>query len=184
MRRAILLLVPLFLFACDRQPVAPEVSPTVDIGNAPAQTGIVVRGDYSDGYYFFDSKSNLTAFVGVDIVQFCTDYSSLENGPWADKELRDRIVTLGQGRDLQTSVWAGDFGFDCAVIEASSPVATGFADMNLTYSDLLGSAEHASTAVSITAHGILEWVGGGKAIFHAQNKLTPQKELISSVSLR
>jgi hypothetical protein len=32
MRRAALLLVPLFLFACDRQPVAPEISPSFDLG--------------------------------------------------------------------------------------------------------------------------------------------------------
>ena len=39
MRRLALLLVPLFLFACDREPVAPEISPTLGVSATQTQVG-------------------------------------------------------------------------------------------------------------------------------------------------
>jgi hypothetical protein len=147
MRRATLLLVPLFLFACDREPVAPDITPTLDIANAPEESGIVVRYGTALGFNLGDPAADLVAFMGWDIVNWCAgDNPGYGAQVRAEKEIMEgyRSVMLGTAADLKTSVWrlseiaAATWSAICAKIAATEPLATGFSSAVYTDNAFVG----------------------------------------------
>jgi len=71
MRRAALLFVPLFLFACDREPVAPDAaSPSLNASEAHAADLVF----YRDGtWWLFDGAGNLGPASGCDGLDIFTN---------------------------------------------------------------------------------------------------------------
>jgi len=135
MRRAVLLLVPLLLLACDRQPVAPDISPTFDIANAPEESGIVVRAEIPTGLGLAYPPGDLYAFIGIDLADFCDDLNFTgELVFMATKNMMEgyRAVALIKG-ELEASVWrrseifagAATWWDVCDNIAATEPLATG-----------------------------------------------------------
>ncbi len=163
MRRLSLLLVPLVLLACERQPVAPDIAPTLNIANAPALTGIVVRADYPLGYLDRDPKTGLGMALGVDAYDVCTpgpnNYYMM---PWADKELVDRIVANAQGTEVPTQIWyVPEAPWTCAMVLASEPIATGVSKVFGVLTGLFGADAQNTRQAIWGAHGLLD-----NGVFH------------------
>lgn len=147
MHRAVPLLVPLLLLACDRQPVAPDITPSLDIANAPEESGIVVRYGTPLGFYLADGAADLVAFMGWDIAAWCAG-DEFEWGAQvrAEKEIMDgyRSVLLAKATDLETSVWrlseinAASWPAICTKIAATNPLATGFSSALYTDNSFVG----------------------------------------------
>jgi len=141
----------------------------------PAQSGIVTRTTAPDALvvFFYDPGNDLTHFIGVDIVGFCSgeltpgeaiaDLSLLEvliNG-----QDRERLVYMDQGEGY-AGVWQGDVisGDLCGNVLGSPPVAQGSVTWRYTDNDIdwFSSCEADGTSPShanswgFVARGVLE----------------------------
>jgi hypothetical protein len=125
--------------------------------NAPAESGVVVRGGRIDGVYFIDAKRGLTAFLGFDPVELCDGTATGEFIAWQDINLpqhEGRIVEILQGRDMQMSVWpfASE---DCADYYTGEAIGYGRGDVVSTDNDLLAwfFDRPSSNAANLVFHG-------------------------------
>jgi len=159
MRKLTFLLIPLLVLACDRQPVAPDVAPTLDIANAPELTGIVLRFDRPFGFYARDPETGLFFTLGVDGYELCSSGApDIYSMRVARTELVDRFVLNVQGTSVPTQVWFMPAGIPtCDDILSSQPIATGESEV---FSQQTGNAQNTAQAIW-GAHGILD-----NGVFH------------------
>jgi hypothetical protein len=160
------LLVPLLLFACDREPVAPGDTPTLDITNGPAASGVVIRGEGVAAWAWPDVKSGLQVVAGVDMLEFCAGIINFDVTPIKYANLPDgRINELAQGM-VQATVW--DFvDFDCALFTTRDPVASGVARYQYTDNDVTLAGENSADSWGVTVHGTLARPNGDEAALAA-----------------
>lgn len=161
MRRLVFTLVPLLL-ACERQPVAPDVSPSFDFANAPDFTGIVVRGEAVGGASWPDPEKNLRITIGFDPVELCADPMAFDLLIFASKNLPiDRTNMLLELNDARIAVWPFS-GNSCASYRTVAPLATGYGDLVATNNDYpFGSANANTHTRGLSAHGTLAWTADG-----------------------
>jgi hypothetical protein len=185
MRRFALTLAPLLLLACDRAPVAPvagpNVEPTFNIANAPLESGIVVRAGWPVAGYRLDPETQLGLAIGMGAKEICSGASFYSFLTWADKLLRDRLVTIGQGTDIPTEVWDASLGLDCPSIMAGEPLATGVSQNVSTINNLAGLSDRVPRIQTWTAHGILTRQNGEKAIFHWRFRFRGNQDLLDDL---
>ena len=172
MRTLTLPIVPLFFLACGREPVAPDISPTFDIGNAPTQSGIVARAGWPTFIVWRVPAAGLAVTLGVDAAEWCSSPGTADATivTYADKELIDRIVSVGHDTDIPTQVWehwSGEtWGAICArILTGTLPLATGVSHYVSTANDLFGTGVGSDVAMA-TLHGLLTRPSGGQAVFH------------------
>ena len=181
MRRLALFLVPLLLLACDRQPAAPDAAstPTFDIGNAPPQSGIVLRNGEPFFFLWGFPSENFEVAIGADAREFCAGWPD----PWgaefsivtrAHKQLVDRLMSRFQGRDVTTGVWPygyRDMAIFCAQINGGAePFATGVTRVSEFASDWWYEGDPRQVDL-IMSHGFLTRPDGRRAIFNLQMQL-------------
>lgn len=169
MRRAMLFLVPLVLLACDRQPVAPDVTPTLGIADGPAQSGIVTR--VADGalvgWFVSDPETQLVLLLGVSAADFCDgapytiDEADLQIGRPPSDEGRFVIRVSGPA---QATVWAR--GTACV----APPIATGEVSYRETDNDRMVAGTHNANAWGWMANGPVELTAGGTAQLNAHSR--------------
>lgn len=155
------------LLACELNAptdVVPQGPPLFAIANAPAVSGIVIRGEEPFATTWFDPNAGTRVVIGVDPVQFCGG-AGFEVVPFQDAILSDgRFVRLLQGRAMTTSVWPFT-GFSCALFTTVTPLATGVSDLVYTDNDLFGSVDPNANAWGYLAHGTLTRPSGAAAGF-------------------
>lgn len=191
MRRLALFLVPLLFLACERQPAAPDAAnaPSFGISNAPPMSGIVVRNGFPEVPVFGDPSAGLTVVQGVDARVVCTrfDPADWHIDTYADKQLRDRIVTIGQDKDIPTQVWS--YGGPthetiCAmVLGGAEPLATGVARFVYVSNDLFGTGR-GNDVTNADSHGLLTRPDGSQAVFHLKVRFTQGAPTNVTISLR
>lgn len=160
MRRAILLLVPLFLFACDREPAAPDTAPSFDFANAPDFSGIVSRSDGPAAYTFADPATGWRVTFGLDVAEYCAGIIDFDLLYWSDKYLpTDRLVSLNK-MEARTAVWPF-LAFDCALFTTVDPLASGLSTFYYIDNDLFGSDNPNVNAWGFKATGTLAWTADG-----------------------
>ena len=162
------LVVSAFLAACAESPTGTE-SPQFSIADAPAESGIIVRGGFNAAVSWVDAKSGMRVIIGLDIVDLCTGPFTFDFFSFQDLNLPNgRIVEIVQGEDIQTSVW-GFLPFDCGQFTTVAPLASGLSDMVVTDNDLFGVApgDKNANAFGFRAHGSLTRPSGADAAFSA-----------------
>ena len=184
------------LVACSEQATSPQpatpASPAFDIGNAPPQSGIVLR----DGAPFFVlwgfPSEGFEVAIGVDAREFC----ALWPDPWgaefsivtrADKELVDRLMSRFQGTDVTTGVWPygyGDPAIFCAQVNGGAePFATGVTRVSQFSSDWNGTGGQRWVDM-IKSHGILTRPDGTRAVFNFQFQIRQWELTKATASLK
>jgi hypothetical protein len=168
MRCAGLLLIPLFALACDQEPVAPDITPTFDITNGPAESGIITRGQDVYAVFWADATTGLSVTFGVDNLEFCSGVIDFDFVPVKDANLASgRVVRLQTGM-TRASVW-GFTTFDCALFTTEEPVASGEAKVQYTDNDVyhwLGSG-HNKNAFTFKGTGTLTDADGNPVTLKA-----------------
>lgn len=173
MRKAALLLVPLFLLACDREPVAPDTIANFDAADAPPVTsGIVVR---HDGHFLLsvaDPDSDLWAFIGIDIYDVCDDFLYTRDViPVHDLFLTGRRIQLAKSDDARTSVWrlsaidGPDLPATCANIAATEPLAVGLSHVLYADNAVLTDVAPYANPYGWRFNGLLTGADGTKSAF-------------------
>jgi len=171
MRYLRIALLPLLLVACtDRGPVAPDVVPSFDFANAPAVSGVVVRGSGEElGLLALDEKTGLMAFIGVDIVTTCAGGdAALGLIHWQRHEAPtnpERIHSVYAGTDVPVTVWPA-FGLDCARLTTETPLGVGTVRVHGTDNDELRwlyPDQNNVNAFGFFAKGEVELTAGGSA---------------------
>jgi len=155
-------LLPLVFAACSEQSTVAslEDGPAFNFANAPAESGIVVRGETPVGVTWVDLDSGLRVVLGADMDEFCAGIVNFELIAFQDANLpTGRIVSVATG-EVQTRVW--DFlDFDCDLFTTIAPVAAGSANLQNNDNDLQGSAVNNTNTWGWTANGMLEWTADG-----------------------
>lgn len=178
-----LMLIPPFLLAsavaCEpnttTEPVPAEV-PSFDIANAPPLSGIVVRYGWPLGALLRDPQTGLGLAIGIGAQEFCSGTPGYYLQTWADNELADRIVSIGQSPDAPAEVWAAasPSEWTCAAILAGEPLASGVSKTVATFTDYLNTGS-GNPIVAWTGHGILTTADGARAVFHWRFKMNEQQ---------
>jgi hypothetical protein len=167
----LLTLVAFVAVSCDQQPLETSQQPTTtgltfNIANAPPQSGIVVRADYTAASLFVDPESGLGALLGVDPVEFCTGPAEFDFVSFQTAIQRDgRQVDHGMG-EWRAFVYPFTT-FDCGLFLTVEPLATGMATVVSTDNDLYGIApgDKNANAWGQTGHGTLVTPGGESVQF-------------------
>jgi len=100
------------------------------IQNAPALSGVVVRGEGPSGTVFtwVDAEKGMRVTISADMADFCdgdpVDWDILH---FQTVFREARLVTRIQEDDQKTAVWPFT-DFDCGLFTTVEPVATGYAD--------------------------------------------------------
>ena len=197
MKRSLALLaLGAVLVACSEQATSPQsatpVSPAFDIGNAPPQSGIVLR----DGAPFFVlwgfPSEDFEVALGVDAREFCAGWpdpwgAEFSIVPRADKELVDRLMSRFQGRDVTTGVWPygyRDPAIFCAQVNGGAePFATGVTRVSQFASDWNYSGGQ-RWVDNITSHGFLTRPDGSRAVFNLQLRFRQSEFFKATASLK
>lgn len=137
---SLLLLLIVIETGCSEEaaPTAALIDPSTDdpaegldkIGDAPAFSGVVVRGEGPSGAVFtwVDAEEGMRVTIAAHMADFCdgdpVDWDFLH----FQTVFRDaRLVTRIQEDDRRTSVWPFT-AFDCGLFTTVEPVATGYSD--------------------------------------------------------
>ncbi len=172
------------LVACSEQATAPQArtpaAPSFDIANAPPETGIVVRSAWNDILIWGVPSAGLEVVMGADAAEFCELWDNWNGDPspsfnsimtWADKVLFDRILTIGQDREVATQVWPYGGGaletFCPMVLGGAEPLATGVTK-GLQFSSDLGGTGRGADVNHQSYHGLLTRADGSQAVFKYQ----------------
>lgn len=172
------------VIACSEQSTSPQAgtanAPTFNISNAPSQSGIVVRSGFYDILIWGVPSAGLEVMMGADAAAFCTLWNGGVGDPspsfvsvmtYADKVLFDRVLTVGQDREVATQVWpyasGGLEGFCTMVLGGAEPLATGVTRGVQFFSDL-GGTGHGADVNFWDYHGLLTRPDGGQAVFSFQ----------------
>lgn len=173
--------------ACSEQATSPRTQatlssaePAFNIDNAPTETGVVVRSAWNDILIWGVPSAGLEVVMGADATDFCTLWDGGAGDPspsfvsimtWADKVLFDRILTIGQDREVATQVWpygGGELQTFCAmVLGGAEPLATGVTKGHQFSSDLGGTGRGADVNHQ-NYHGLLTRPDGSQAVFKYQ----------------
>lgn len=163
------------IVGCNEQPTsstdldAAAVAPAFAIDHAPAQSGIVMRGETSVGVGWTDEEDGTFVFIGIDPRDFCNGTFEVDFVPTHEAALPgDRgTLELAQGQDLRTTVWPFPGFSGCDLLEIYEPLASGVSD--LVYTDNFGFRAGRSNANTFgyRAHGTLVLANGADAAFSA-----------------
>ena len=179
MRRIVLLIVPLLVFACDRQPAAPDIAPTLDIANAPPFSGVVWRGETWEALTWADPKTGMRLSVGYDPVADCSgDFEPLSWLSFQALDLPSRLGLLELGT-AQASVW-GFTEYDCDLFSSEQPLAIGEAHFRYTDNDFFWSGENNANAWGFLVNGTLVASDGGAAQLAAHLRAVSGKGIKSA----
>lgn len=137
-------LVAALVVACSQQnaPTATSEAPThpqFNFTNNPDAGPIIVRGQTVFAVFWVDPKREISAVVGVDIVEFCSGVIDFDLSDFQDHIPpgdATRIMEIVQGDDVRASAWPFDF-FDCDLFLSETPLAEGLVDLRSTDNDLL-----------------------------------------------
>ena len=160
-------LLPLAFAACSEQSTVASLdqTPAFNFSNAPAESGIIMRGERPAAYTWVDVDSGLRLIIGADINEFCSGIINFDLVAFQDAYLPEGrpILEILQGEDMQTTVW--DFlPFDCVLFTSVDPAASGVADLVNTDNDLFGNAgDRNANAWTFTAQGTLTLASGADA---------------------
>jgi hypothetical protein len=160
-------LVAVLAVSCTDQATSPTAlndaavpAPSFGIGNAPAASGPnLIRYQGTFGYIINDPKRGIQALFGLDPADVCGfdfDLVYIQEITLPNEEV-DRIVSVLQGDNIQTSVW--DFtGFNCVLYGSETPLATGYSRLINTDNDLVGflTDRENANAFGVNAHGQLD----------------------------
>jgi hypothetical protein len=158
------------------RPGTPAMAPSFAIGNAPPQSGIVMRAGFPAPLIWGVPSAGLEVVMGVDAGEFCALWPDPSGATFsimtfADKILFDRVLTIGQESDVPTQVWAyggGDLDAFCAmVLSGAGPLATGVTRGVQFFSDLSGTGK-GSDIFMWNYHGFLTLADGSQAVFAFQ----------------
>ncbi len=162
MRHLRLALLPLVFTACSEQSTVASLDqgPEFNFSNAPAESGIVVRGETAVGLTWVDVDAGLRVVLGADLNEFCAAIVDFDIIALQDANLPSgRTVSLAAG-EVQTTVW--DFlAFDCDLFTTIAPVAWGSANLQNNDNDLAGSVVNNTNTWGWTAQGMLAWTADG-----------------------
>ncbi|NJD09956.1 MAG: hypothetical protein FIB01_05745 [Gemmatimonadetes bacterium] len=204
----VLLLLGGALAACSEQPTSPPAEPAFDISNGPAESGIVLRGQWGLGLIWGVPDAGVIVFAGAHAREDCAAWA-LYGDPdpehpeadhwlnhvyfdpvtWADKVLSDRLVGVAQGSDVPTEVWAysgGHFPVFCPSILADptiEPLAEGVTHVIVTSNDEFFGRTMGSV-YQVNLHGMLERPDGTPALFAFQLKFRNWEPSKVTVSLK
>lgn len=163
-----------FVVACGEQPASPTapdaaaMAPAFTIDNAPAQSGIVMRGETSVAVGWTDEKDGTFVFIGIDPRDFCNGVFDFDIVPFQEVYLTHG-GSLGhiQGHDLRTTVWPFPGFTGCGLLDIYAPLATGVSDLVNTDNMYTGGSPANANAFGFRAHGTLTLANGADAAFSA-----------------
>lgn len=162
MRPLRLALLPLVFAACSEQtPVASlDDAPAFNFTNAPAESGIITRGETVVGVTWVDVDAGLRVVLGADMDEYCAGIVDFDVVAFQNANLpTGRTVSILVG-EVQTRVW--DFlAFDCNLFTTVAPVAAGSADLQNNDNDLAGTVVNNTNTWGWTAQGMLAWTADG-----------------------
>ena len=138
MKRLVTLSLAALFVACGETPTEQAVDPSFGIADAPAVSGIVMRGETPVGLTWADPDKGTRIVTGADIYEFCTGPTDFRLVAFQDVAVSDdQTVRLFQGEDLWTGVFPFT-AFDCGLFLSTDPVGIGLADLIGTDNDLGG----------------------------------------------
>ncbi len=167
-------LMALFAVGCSDHTTSPTAridvshAPAFTIDNAPAASGIVMRGESSIGVGWPDFKAGTSVYIGFDPAELCTWTFDFDLVPFQEVHANggQRVLRHVQGRNLTTSVWPF-IGFNCGLFTSVAPLARGVSDLNATDNDVFVSGPVNANAFGYRAHGKLTRASGADAAFSA-----------------
>jgi len=166
MRRAALLLIPLFVLACDREPVAPDITPTFDDHAPPVESGIVLRGERFDAWTWADSETGLRVTIGFDVLEYCANVFDFELVPFQAAFLPSDRLLVREAGPMHAAVW-GFTAFECDRFTSEQPVATGEVRFRTTDNDFSLTGRNNVNAYGVMANGVIGLTDGGTAMLAA-----------------
>lgn len=186
MKRLALLPVLTLLVACGDTPTETRMlelpDPAANFRNGPAEAGVVVRGEAGAAFTWIDPSKGWRAFVGVDILQFCSGVVDFDVVSFQDVRLAENVLHLLQGEDMRAAVW-GFTEFDCERLATEDPLASGYSDLVRTDNDVLVGGGR-SNAFGFMAQGTLMDRDGFPVDFSGHQRLLlsgGQTRVLSSV---
>ncbi len=178
-------LFSLLLVACTDTQAPLDQQPLFDFANAPAQSGIVERGEGVWALSWADPGTGWRVTFGVDMLEFCDGIVDFDEVHWADKVIPqevERIVSLAKKGEARTSVWPF-MDFDCALFTTIDPLASGLSVLISPDNDLTGTPGANMNSWGFMAHGRLSWtVDGSHAQFSFHRRV--QWDTIDGASFR
>jgi hypothetical protein len=183
MRRVTFSLVPLLLLACERQPAAPDITPTLGIANAPAQSGIVLRAETQEAWIWSDLKAGLQLDLAFDPVAACTGNFAADWVSFQAASLPNGRLTFREAGPVQASVW-GFVEFDCSRFLTEEPLATGEVNYRSTDNDYFGAGDHSVNSWGLMANGKLTRPDGGSANLSAHIRVVDDRPVSVQINLR
>jgi len=143
--------------------------PALATGNAPVESGIVIRGETSIGVGWTDEANGTFVFIGIDPRDFCDGIFDVDIVPMHEVSLAgDRgMLSLAQGENLKTTVWPFPGFSGCDLLMVHEPLATGVSDLVYTANFGYRAGRSSANAFGYRAHGTLTLANGADAAFSA-----------------